>query len=211
MFHALIAVPFGWLPFAVLVLRELDESFTNVYSTAVSVQNLRPLADRRVLAVVVGAIATIGALALEHRRLPELPLPDRLGVRPDVRRLRGGLFPARWPGPVEHRRESRPARWSMLVPWALGFIAYQLVNPGGTLVVGARLAARSNVAALHPADLDERIGPVVRRSPRWRPPVRGAQSAGRRAKSANAARLASDSPLLTRQAHSRRIEEPKPS
>ena len=61
-FHALIAVPFGWLPFAVLVLRELDESFTNVYSTAVSVQNLRPLADRRVLAIVIGVLATIGAL-----------------------------------------------------------------------------------------------------------------------------------------------------
>ena len=50
LFHAFIAVPFGWLPFAVLVLRELDESFTNVYSTVVSVQNLRPRADRRVLA-----------------------------------------------------------------------------------------------------------------------------------------------------------------
>src|SRR6185312_841796 len=26
--------------------------------------------------------------------------------------------------------ESAPVRWSMIVPWALGFIAYQLINPG---------------------------------------------------------------------------------
>ena len=43
MFGAFIAVPVGWLAFGVLVLRELDESFANVYSTAVSMQNLRPL------------------------------------------------------------------------------------------------------------------------------------------------------------------------
>ena len=54
MFSAFTAVPLGWLPFAILVLRELDESFTNVYSTAVSVQNIRPRADRRVLAVAIG-------------------------------------------------------------------------------------------------------------------------------------------------------------
>src|SRR6266496_4747312 len=64
-FKAFIAVPFGWLPFAILVLRELDESFTNVYSTTVSVQNLRPLSDRRVLAVAIGVLATAGALVLK--------------------------------------------------------------------------------------------------------------------------------------------------
>ena len=104
LFSGFLAVPLGWLPFAVLVLRELDESFTNVYSTAVSVQNLRPLADRRVLAVVVGGLATVGGAGPRHRRLPELPVPARLGVRADVRGLRRRLLPARRPGPLEHRR-----------------------------------------------------------------------------------------------------------
>jgi NCS1 family nucleobase:cation symporter-1 len=26
--------------------------------------------------------------------------------------------------------ENAPQRWAMLVPWVLGFLAYQLVNPG---------------------------------------------------------------------------------
>jgi NCS1 family nucleobase:cation symporter-1 len=129
-FQALIDVPLGWLPFAVLVLRELDESFTNVYSTAVSVQNLRPLADRRVLAVIVGAIATIGALSLnisDYQNFLYLigsVFVPMFAVFAVDYFLLGGR--ARWNSSVD-----APARWAMLVPWLLGFAAYQLVNPGG--------------------------------------------------------------------------------
>jgi nucleobase:cation symporter-1, NCS1 family len=42
-FAAFIALPAGSLGFAILAARELDQSFADVYSTAVSVQNLRPL------------------------------------------------------------------------------------------------------------------------------------------------------------------------
>ncbi len=45
-------------------IRELDQSFADTYSTAVSVQNFRPRWDRRVLALVVGTVATVCALAL---------------------------------------------------------------------------------------------------------------------------------------------------
>jgi purine-cytosine permease-like protein len=27
--------------------------------------------------------------------------------------------------------DNAPARWEMLIPWAAGFVMYQLVNPGG--------------------------------------------------------------------------------
>ncbi len=130
LFRAFIALPLGWLPFAVLVLRELDESFTNVYSTVVSVQNLRPLADRRVLAVAVGTLATLGALALhiaDYQNFLYLigsvfvPLSAVFAV--DFFLLRNG---ARWDA-----SQSAPPRWSMLVPWLIGFAAYQLINPGG--------------------------------------------------------------------------------
>ena len=130
LFRAFIALPLGWLPFAVLVLRELDESFTNVYSTVVSVQNLRPLADRRVLAVVIGTLATLCALALhiaDYQNFLYLigsvfvPLSAVFCV--DYFLLGGR---ARWDA-----SESAPPRWLMLVPWLLGFCAYQLINPGG--------------------------------------------------------------------------------
>ena len=63
-YGAFIALPLGAVCFGILALRELDQSFANVYSTAVSTQNLRPLWDRRVLALAISAVTTVGALFL---------------------------------------------------------------------------------------------------------------------------------------------------
>jgi putative hydroxymethylpyrimidine transporter CytX len=129
LFSAFIALPLGWLPFAILVLRELDESFTNVYSTVVSVQNLRPLADRRLLAVTVGTLATLAALVLHVTDYQSflyligsvfVPLSAVLVV--DYFLLRGH---ERW-----NLTSAAPPRPWMLLPWLLGFCGYQLVNPG---------------------------------------------------------------------------------
>jgi purine-cytosine permease-like protein len=129
LFSGFLAVPLGFLPFAVLVLRELDESFTNVYSTAVSVQNLRPLADRRVLAVVIGTLATAGALVLDASAyqsflylLGSVFVP-MFAVFAVEYFLLGGR--SRW-----NLADRAPGRPLMLLPWALGFVSYQLVNPG---------------------------------------------------------------------------------
>ena len=48
---ALLAVPLGLLAVLVLVAVEVDEAFANIYSTAVSTQNVAARLDRRVLAV----------------------------------------------------------------------------------------------------------------------------------------------------------------
>ncbi|MGK3933873.1 hypothetical protein ABI069_15080, partial [Enterococcus faecium] len=48
----------------VLVIRETDQSFANVYSTAISLQNLRPSWDRRVLTIGIGALTTALALSI---------------------------------------------------------------------------------------------------------------------------------------------------
>lgn len=126
---AFVAVPLGSVAFAVLVLRELDESFANVYSTVVSTQNLRPLADRRVLALVVGALTTALALALNIRDyqsflylLGSVFVPMFAVFAVDYYLLRRRHA---W-----NVSAQAPARSSMLLPWLAGFVAYQLVNPG---------------------------------------------------------------------------------
>ena len=48
-------MPLGLLAVLVLVAVEVDEAFANIYSTAVSAQNVVGRLDRRVLAVVVGS------------------------------------------------------------------------------------------------------------------------------------------------------------
>src|SRR3954447_25216020 len=57
-FAPMLAAPLGLVALLVLIARETDQSFANVYSTAVSTQNLLPRADRRLLCVVVGALVT---------------------------------------------------------------------------------------------------------------------------------------------------------
>ena len=51
MFGPFVAAPLGALFFAILVLREADQSFANVYSTTMSLQNLMPRVDRRIFSV----------------------------------------------------------------------------------------------------------------------------------------------------------------
>ncbi|MEX0785049.1 MAG: cytosine permease [Dehalococcoidia bacterium] len=55
----------GWLALIVLLAGETDEAFANVYSTAVSIQNLAPHVAHAVLAVIVGVIAIIAAASLD--------------------------------------------------------------------------------------------------------------------------------------------------
>jgi putative hydroxymethylpyrimidine transporter CytX len=131
MFAAIIGVPVGWLAFAVLTARELDESFANAYSTVVSLQNLFPRADRRWLALLVGPLATLLALALTIANYENflsllgsvfVPLTAVFLVDFVVRRRRG---PAGW-----DVSESAPQRWIMVLPWLGGFAIYQSIDPG---------------------------------------------------------------------------------
>jgi NCS1 family nucleobase:cation symporter-1 len=127
-YGAFIALPVGSLGFAILAARELDQSFANVYSTAVSTQNLRPLWDRRVLAGVIAAATTAGALWLniaDYENFLDLIgsvfVPMAAVLITDYFIVSG----RRWDLSVTAR-----SRWLMLLPWTAGFVTYQLINPG---------------------------------------------------------------------------------
>jgi NCS1 family nucleobase:cation symporter-1 len=127
-YGAFIALPVGSLGFAILAARELDQAFANVYSTAVSAQNLRPLWDRRLLAGTVAALTTAAALWLnidDYENflvlIGSVFVPMSAVLVTDyfvVSRGRWDLSPA------------ARSRWLMLLPWAAGFVTYQLINPG---------------------------------------------------------------------------------
>ncbi len=142
MFAAFIAVPVGWLAFAVLVLRELDQSFADTYSTVVSAQNVRPRWDRRALAVAVGVVSTVLALALDITNYFEF-----LYLLGSVFVPMFAVFVADYFLLGGHRAWNTthvaPARWAMVLPWLAGLATYQLVYPAGvagwhTFWVGAQ-------------------------------------------------------------------------
>jgi putative hydroxymethylpyrimidine transporter CytX len=106
-----------------LTVDETDEPFANVYSAAVSLQNLFPRAPQRLLILVVAATATVGALTIDLLRyqgflflLGSFFVPLFGVLAADF--LLGAA------GPVA-------VRWSGLVAWLAGFAAYQWIQPTG--------------------------------------------------------------------------------
>lgn len=128
MFGAFIAVPAGWLAMGVLVARELDQSFADSYSTVMSVQNVFPRFDRRILAVVVGGLATVMALALRIDDYANfLALLGSVFVPLTACLLVDYFLGRRGHWDVTEHAPSRP--W-LLIPWIAGMVTYQLINPG---------------------------------------------------------------------------------
>jgi putative hydroxymethylpyrimidine transporter CytX len=127
-YGAFIALPVGSLAFAILAARELDQSFANVYSTAVSTQNLRPLWDRRILAGTIAALTTAGALWLNIADYENfLTLIGSVFVPMSAVMITDYFVPPRRRWDLS---ATAPSRWLMLAPWAAGFVTYQLINPG---------------------------------------------------------------------------------
>jgi len=61
----LLPMALGWLALIVLLVGETDEAFANIYSTAVSIQNLASKLKIWLLALAVGIVATIAAANLD--------------------------------------------------------------------------------------------------------------------------------------------------
>jgi nucleobase:cation symporter-1, NCS1 family len=124
---ALLAVPLGALAVVTLLVVEVDEAFANVYSTAVSTQNLVPRLDRRPLAVIVGVVSTLLALTFDIAAYePFLFLIGAVFV-PLV-----GVFVVAYylaPRGAWDVSDTAPGRPVLLLPWAAGFLAYQLTLP----------------------------------------------------------------------------------
>jgi nucleobase:cation symporter-1, NCS1 family len=127
-YGAFIALPLGSLCFAILAARELDQAFADLYSTAVSTQNLRPLWDRRILAVTITGLTTAGALWLNIADYENfLTLIGSVFVPLSAVLITDYFVVSRGRWDLSATARSR---WLMLLPWAAGFVTYQLINPG---------------------------------------------------------------------------------
>ncbi len=108
-----------------LTVDETDEAFANVYSTAVSIQNILPRVSQRALIVGVSALATVGALAIDMRSYQRFLLllgavfVPLLGVLLADWILRGARYTAAdiFDGP-----RFRPG---LILAWAAGFVLYE--------------------------------------------------------------------------------------
>ncbi|MEV5832618.1 cytosine permease [Nocardia sp. NPDC052112] len=123
-----LKVTFGAVFFFVFVFREADQSFANVYSTAVSIQNLAPRVDRRVLSIGLGLLITLLALRLNMANYFGF-----LGLIGSVFVPLLGVLVADFFLRTRDQWDTSataPSRWGMVFAWLVGLSVYQLINPG---------------------------------------------------------------------------------
>ncbi len=130
-----------------LTVDESDEAFANVYSGAVSLQNLLPDVPQRLLIAGTAAVATIGALLIDLRNYqPFLYLLGSFFVPLFGVLLADWLLAGR-----RYRRDDVFAgpelRWAPLLAWIAGFCLYQWLFPEGPLW-WTRLVAHTDPHAL---------------------------------------------------------------
>jgi NCS1 family nucleobase:cation symporter-1 len=114
-----------------LTVDESDEAFANVYSGAVSLQNLVPRVPQRVLVATVAAIATVGALVIDLRNYqPFLYLLGSFFVPLFAVLLADWLLSGRHYARVQIF-SAPEVRLEMLASWLAGFCLYQWLYPQG--------------------------------------------------------------------------------
>ena len=111
------------LALVALTVDETDEPFANVYSAAVSVQNLVPEASQRLLVLAVGGLAIGGALVIDLGRYQSFLFLLGSFFVP----LFGVLAADFLYGP----RPSVSMRWSGIAAWLAGVALYQWIQPTG--------------------------------------------------------------------------------
>ena len=114
-----------------LTVDESDEAFANVYSGAVSLQNLVPRVPQRILVGGVAAIATIGALVVDLRNYqPFLYLLGSFFVPLFAVLLADWLLSGRHYSRDDVFRVPE-IRLEMVAAWLTGFCVYQWLYPQG--------------------------------------------------------------------------------
>ena len=131
-----------------LTVGETDEPFANVYSAAVSLQNVLPNASQRLLIALVAATGTLGALVVEILTYETFLLLLGSFFVP--------LFGVLAADFLIGADRAVAVRWSGLAAWAAGFALFQWIHPLGPawwteLVARAPGSGEATIGASLPA------------------------------------------------------------
>ncbi len=110
---------------------ETDEAFANVYSAAVSVQNIAPQLPQRALLAAVAAVATVGALTIDLLSYESFLLMLGSFFVPLFGVLLADWLVAGARYGTAEVFEGPAVRLGMIAAWIAGFALYQWLHPVG--------------------------------------------------------------------------------
>jgi putative hydroxymethylpyrimidine transporter CytX len=120
----------GALALLAVTVDETDEAFANMYSSAVSIQNLLPRVPQRLLIVLVAATATVAAIAIDLVRYQDFLLLLGSFFVPLF-----GVLLADWLLAGRYTEQdifgAKPFRAGPIAAWVAGFAFYQWLHPVG--------------------------------------------------------------------------------
>jgi putative hydroxymethylpyrimidine transporter CytX len=129
------AVAAGGLASALALLAvtvdETDEAFANVYSAAVSLQNLFPRVPQRALVAALAVVATAGALAVDLRSYEAFLLLLGSFFVPLFGVLLGDWLVAGARYSADDVFRAPASRPGLIVSWLAGFALYHWLHPSG--------------------------------------------------------------------------------
>ena len=120
----------GLLALLALTVDESDEAFADIYSTALSIQNVLPRASQRLLIVGVGALATVGAIVIDLRNYQTFLLLLGSVFVPLFGVLLGDWLVAGAHYTREDIFASPAVRFEQIAAWVIGFGLYQWLSAG---------------------------------------------------------------------------------
>ncbi len=151
---AIMSVTGGWAALLLLLADETDNAFANIYSTAVSIQNIAPRAKQRWLVILVGAICFVVAVLANIAQYENflfligsffVPLFGLLAADYFLVRRRYDLTDLYREGGAYWYRGG--VHWPGMVAWAVGFLTYQWIVP--TEIPGWKAGLAAAFHAVH--------------------------------------------------------------
>jgi nucleobase:cation symporter-1, NCS1 family len=123
----------GWIALVALLIDETDEGFANVYSTAVSIQNLVPWASQRILTVGICAVVLVVALIVPLAQYESFLLLIGSAFVPLLGVLAADYFVLRRghyvPEELLHPAPGSPmVNWAGMCVWLVGMAVYLLIS-----------------------------------------------------------------------------------
>ncbi|HKE53191.1 MAG TPA: putative hydroxymethylpyrimidine transporter CytX [Actinomycetota bacterium] len=129
---SIVAVAGGGLALVALLVGESDNAFADIYSAAVSTQNVAHDLSQRVLVGVVGAVGFVLALAFTAERYEQFLFLIGSVFVPLAAVFLADYF-VRSHGRYGEQTVfgAEDVRWLSFVPWVVGFVVYQWCVPTG--------------------------------------------------------------------------------